>query len=167
MEKPALLLNLHICSEHRPTVLVFSGCLFNVVPWEWFGEQKKACLNLFFKTQLLYAKLCIHWRRDEEAVDVIHADETTLQNILLCVPKRCLLGAEECHKRTVFALRGALVKWHHIPRLLYDCAEQSSRIMFPMTAYITAYPQPCIIADYRLCELFGSFGFFSVHMKGK
>lgn len=92
MEKPALLLHLHICSEHRPTVLIFSGCLFNAMPWERSGKRKKekekACLNLFYKTQLLYVKLCIHWRRDEEAVDVIRADETTLQNILLCVPKR-------------------------------------------------------------------------------
>lgn len=68
-------------------------------------------------------------------------------------------AADDCHKRTVSAPRGALVKWRHIPRLLYDCTEQSSHIMFPMTAYITAYPQPCIIADYRLCDLFKSFGF--------
>ncbi len=85
--------------------------------------------------------------------------ETTFELILLCVVRRNLLGIQECHKRSVFAPQGASVKWHHIPWLLYDRAEQSSHLMFPMVAYITADPPPCFTAGNRLCELLVSFGF--------
>lgn len=52
-------------------------------------------------------------------------------------------------ERCFFAQWGASGKWRHIPGLLCDCAEQSSHLMFPITAYVTVSPAAYLTAQNR------------------
>lgn len=55
-------------------------------------------------------------------------------------------------EKRFFAQWGASGKWRHIPGLLYDCAEQSSHlmfVMFPITAYVTVSPAAYLTAQNR------------------
>ena len=80
----------------------------------------------------------------------------------MCVPRRRLLGKHRNVIRQQFVHRGVFhVKWPHIPRLLCDSAGQSSHLMFPTAADITADPPPCLTVSSRICDLLGTIWPFS------